>query len=173
MCLRCLVETLSLLVWVSVQCGQLPKSNGSFRPTLKKQSWRGKVTNPNALQMQFDPSLTSCRDGDVKMSKSACNFCMQCSTGKDQVGGTFCSSESRNVTATALSSVSRECHVNVAGKHWRTAVISWIHQQSSGITPPISSLLRQPLPWPSFTPTPLSQTHPASLHDSLATSVWH
>lgn len=27
--------------------------------------------------------------------------------------------------------------------------------------------------WPSFTPTPLSQTHPASLHDSLATSVWH
>lgn len=72
-----------------------------------------------------------------------------------------------------------ECDVKVTRKRWRTAAISLFHQQSGSVTPLFSAqsafdeLLRQLLAWPNFTPTPLFQTHPASMHGSLATSVWH
>lgn len=73
-----------------------------------------------------------------------------------------------------------ECAVKVPGKHLETTVTSWIHQQSSSITLAGTSALsdcdklpRPLLSWPSFTPTSLSQTHRASEHNSLDTSVRH
>lgn len=107
------------------------------------------------------------------------NFCMLFSAGKDRFWGISWSLEYRNVTITDLSSnVALMLRLSHRDTLEDGCVLSWIHQQSGSVAPLISSLLCQPLmscsrPDPVSLPL-LSPRHiPASLHDSLATSVWH
>lgn len=159
------------------ECFKITARNRNSNQTRAKQSWCGKIHLCGRPTEKLKCILTACSGIDAKWAHQTAVFARR--TRQERI-----LSEAHPVYNLEMwPSPSR---VLMMCEMW-----CWSHRQtledscdftdssaerqrhSTHLLSAFDELLRQLLPWPTFAPSPLLQTHPASLHRSITTSVWH